>query len=861
MTSFFINTFPQNTPRIAEVDDKQCRGGLSSSEDEEDGKSSQHSDEEQEMNEEKKMDEAEIVIGDSKMDEASFEIEIPSEIPKFELESFDTKVNEDVLTRDDAHASIGFKGNDSNSASEKEQEMGDKVSSEVEEGEEQDMPVTMAAFGQDCVQEDAGVVQHLELLKGSATEAKAAAFESDKMGDRIPMEERESDNEDESGDSDEKKNDQKEENVAMQQFTDEPSDDEEESSNRKMEIGADEVVANTEQKQTEVESGEEEEEEERQDMGMAGQTSLEIGSLDGPGEEEGGWPGTSLPLDRDREGVIETDMDLEDDTTDRINPIDAEEVPQDGSIAPFDTSINVEGAGKVDSKELDDSSEEECEGGEQEEKIHPESETEQVLDGQQASADKNEIHADQKEDRSHESESEQEHRETTGMEIQDEQMDAADQTVCSSAAAAAVDKQEVGLSDGVVPQVEVEEVDEAEDDMVNHEERLVENPVPAVMDPELSPASYDGSEVEAASSLQPSKEVMEETKESTVSSGASLEMGEEVDEVAAVTSEPTQAESAEHNLLATKQQADDDDDSSLAKPLIVAAAGSVAAAAAVAAVASTAGHSKEEKKKPAEKTPAAKPKKVEAGKAAGRAAAPRSAPAAKAAVPKTAAPAKPAAPRVPLAARSAAAKPAGGGSKTSTTGARTPASGTKTPGTTSGARTASSGTRTPTLASRTPASNGKSAAPSSRPAGGSMTTRTPISHRPASATTKPNNSTSTPSSRPTTAPSTRTPRPTTVDKSSARLRPSSKARQESINRLSTPRMITPKVVAATSPTSGKTPARPGSATKTGSRPPTRPGSAAASKKPTPGVKGKTNGHTVAITNGHGATNGDLEPER
>jgi len=35
------------------------------------------------------------------------------------------------------------------------------------------------------------------------------------------------------------------------------------------------------------------------------------------------------------------------------------------------------------------------------------------------------------------------------------------------------------------------------------------------------------------------------------------------------------------------------------------------------------------------------------------------------------------------------------------------------------------------------------------------------------------------------------------------------------------------------------------------------GSAAASKKA--GVK--TNGHTVAITNGHGPTNGELEPER
>merc|ERR1712130_278614 len=70
----------------------------------------------------------------------------------------------------------------------------------------------------------------------------------------------------------------------------------------------------------------------------------------------------SLPLDRDREGVIETDMDLEDDTadgvipedtTDRANPV---EISQNSSIAPtdfMDINHGMEGAGKA---ELDDSS-------------------------------------------------------------------------------------------------------------------------------------------------------------------------------------------------------------------------------------------------------------------------------------------------------------------------------------------------------------------------------------------------------------------------------------------------------------------------------------------------------------------------
>merc|ERR1719266_616751 len=88
---------------------------------------------------------------------------------------------------------------------------------------------------------------------------------------------------------------------------------------------------------------EEEEEEESMDMGSrpAGQTSLEIGSQDGAGEtdEENGWPGPSHPLDRDREGVIETNMDQEEDNNERASPVD------NSSIAP---SEPLDEAGKLD---------------------------------------------------------------------------------------------------------------------------------------------------------------------------------------------------------------------------------------------------------------------------------------------------------------------------------------------------------------------------------------------------------------------------------------------------------------------------------------------------------------------------------
>merc|ERR1711963_847589 len=110
------------------------------------------------------------------------------------------------------------------------------------------------------------------------------------------------------------------------------------------------------------------------DMGSRpGQTSLEIGPQDGPGEtdEENGWPGPSHPLDRDREGVIETNMDQEEDNNERASPVEVD----NSSIAPSEPHDEV---GKLDmdveSKELDDSSEDEEEEMKRQEEgeIHPE---------------------------------------------------------------------------------------------------------------------------------------------------------------------------------------------------------------------------------------------------------------------------------------------------------------------------------------------------------------------------------------------------------------------------------------------------------------------------------------------------------
>merc|ERR1711874_1701 len=117
---------------------------------------------------------------------------------------------------------MGFEGNNSDSASEKDDY------DEEEEEEKETGP--MAAFGPDSGQEAAAgeeTVQHPELLEGSATEAKTAAFESDKMGDSIQMEERESDNEDEcANEEEEEKCEQKKENVQGDQSNADSSEDE-----------------------------------------------------------------------------------------------------------------------------------------------------------------------------------------------------------------------------------------------------------------------------------------------------------------------------------------------------------------------------------------------------------------------------------------------------------------------------------------------------------------------------------------------------------------------------------------------------------------------------------------------------------
>merc|ERR1719175_566603 len=204
----------------------------------------------------------------------------------------------------------------------------------------------------------------------------------------------------------------------------------------------------------------------------------------------------------------------------------------------------------------------------------PEQVDDQLLEASNTEMESEKIHAEQQEeekeeekDRSHESESEPEdvNEERPAMEIcYSEQLVAAEQTaaVCSSAVAEPVDFVPKGA---IVPEVEKvveiekadEKVDEAEDEMVNNDESFVESPVPAVMDPEPGQlTSWDGSEMEATTlgSLQPSKEVMEEIVDSTAAAAASVgssleEVGEPemVDEVAAVTSEPTLAGAAEHD--------------------------------------------------------------------------------------------------------------------------------------------------------------------------------------------------------------------------------------------------------------------------------------------------------------------------
>merc|ERR1712013_675918 len=143
----------------------------------------------------------------------------------------------------------------------------------------------------------------------------------------------------------------------------------------------------------------------------------------------------SHPLDRDREGVIETNMDQEEDNNERASLVEVD----NSSIAPSEPHDE---AGKLDmdveSKELDDSSEDEerQEGGE----IHPET-VREPEQGQDEVEDFEKIPAEQQYDQEVEEqpgESEPE-EEPVVMRIENEMPEAVEPVVCSSAVAADVD--------------------------------------------------------------------------------------------------------------------------------------------------------------------------------------------------------------------------------------------------------------------------------------------------------------------------------------------------------------------------------------------------------------------------------------
>merc|ERR1712013_47233 len=160
----------------------------------------------------------------------------------------------------------------------------------------------------------------------------------------------------------------------------------------------------------------------------------------------------SHPLDRDREGVIETNMDQEEDNNERASLVEVD----NSSIAPSEPHDE---AGKLDmdveSKELDDSSEDEerQEGGE----IHPET-VREPEQGQDEVEDFEKIPAEQQYDQEveeqqveegQEEHSEQHQEEQAGesepeeepvvMRIENEMPEAVEPVVCSSAVAADVD--------------------------------------------------------------------------------------------------------------------------------------------------------------------------------------------------------------------------------------------------------------------------------------------------------------------------------------------------------------------------------------------------------------------------------------
>merc|ERR1719234_2159421 len=148
-----LNAVPtlENTLGLAGAEDKQCRGDASSSEDEEEGddKKEQDSDEDAQEADLKKMDEI-VTTGDNKIDEASFGIEVQSEIPAYELDTSDMKVNEENLKVEDFKASTGFESDNGDSASEKDEVEEEKDEKDSSDGEEEETrPLPMGSFGPD----------------------------------------------------------------------------------------------------------------------------------------------------------------------------------------------------------------------------------------------------------------------------------------------------------------------------------------------------------------------------------------------------------------------------------------------------------------------------------------------------------------------------------------------------------------------------------------------------------------------------------------------------------------------------------------------------------------------------------------
>merc|ERR1712013_774178 len=163
----------------------------SSSEDEQDNKEDYNSDKEEHNSNQ----EADIVTGEDKLDDAGFGKEVQSEILMSALDTTNVKSDEGNLLGVEISPAAGFMGGNIESRSllddDKRDEGQENDKSDGEE-EEEKLPEQNFAPGPHF-----GGTEHPNLLEGSATEAKTAAFESDKIGDSLQMKEDRSDNEDE----------------------------------------------------------------------------------------------------------------------------------------------------------------------------------------------------------------------------------------------------------------------------------------------------------------------------------------------------------------------------------------------------------------------------------------------------------------------------------------------------------------------------------------------------------------------------------------------------------------------------------------------------------------------------------------